>query len=187
MAFLLLAAEAKSQTTGPFHIGLKGGANFSTLSVSREGLTSKYTPGFSAGLMGRLDISKMYLQSELLYSRKGTGLEQDNSGNQKTKWNSIEIPVLVGYKILSSENTNLRIFGGGVYSYILNDKVSVLPQVKNSFADFDKSNIGYQVGAGIDVGKLTFDFRYEGGLNNLSKDFKSRPNSFQVSVGFMIF
>ncbi|MNL80333.1 hypothetical protein D3C87_2071560 [compost metagenome] len=74
-----------------------------------------------------------------------------------------------------------------MYSYTISEKASLFKQINNSFNKFDKSNIGYQVGAGIDVGKLTFDLRYEGGLSSVSKQFKSRPNSFQASVGFMIF
>jgi len=182
-----IANEVKSQSKNPVHIGFKGGANFSNLSLSNSNLDSKYSLGYHGGMFTRIDISKLYLQGELLYAQKKSKVENSLIGAKQAKWSSIEVPVLVGYKILQSDNVNFRVFGGGVYSYVLNDKTSVLKQVSQSFQKFDKSNVGYQVGAGVDIGKLTLDLRYEGALTNISKEFKSRPNSFQASIGFMIF
>ncbi|SHG64604.1 porin family protein [Pedobacter caeni] len=186
IAFTMMATAASAQKN-PFHIGLKGGANFSKLPISSEGVTSKYATGFSAGAFTRIDISKVYVQGELLFSKKASKFNSDLLNDQKVSWSSIDVPVLVGYKLLNMDLLNVRIFGGGVYSYTISEKASLFKQIDNSFNKFDKSNIGYQVGAGIDVGKLTFDLRYEGGLSSVSKQFKSRPNSFQASVGFMIF
>jgi opacity protein-like surface antigen len=187
IAMALMTNEAKSQSASPIHIGLKGGADFSSLSLSKNGLTSKYSPGYHAGLFTRVDISSLYVQGELLYASKKSKVETGLAGSQQVKWNSIEVPVLVGIKLLQQDHLNLRIFGGGVYSYVLNDKSSILQEVSQSFKKFDKSNIGYQAGAGVDFGRLSLDLKYEGALTNISKEFKSRPSSFQASVGFMIF
>lgn len=186
IAFTMMATAASAQKS-PIHIGLKGGANFSKLPISSSGISSKYATGFSAGAFTRIDISKVYVQGELLFSKKASKFNSDLLNDQKVSWSSIDVPVLVGYKLLNMDLLNVRIFGGGVYSYTISEKASLFKQINNSFNKFDKSNIGYQVGAGIDVGKLTFDLRYEGGLSSVSKQFKSRPNSFQASVGFMIF
>ena len=186
IAFTMMATAASAQKS-PIHIGLKGGANFSKLPISSSGISSKYATGFSAGAFTRIDISKVYVQGELLFSKKASKFNSDLLNDQKVSWSSIEVPVLVGYKLLNMDLLNVRIFGGGVYSYTISEKSSLFKQINSSFNKFDKSNIGYQVGAGIDVGKLTFDLRYEGGLSSVSKQFKSRPNSFQASVGFMIF
>jgi hypothetical protein len=179
--------EARSQTNSPIHIGFKGGANFSDLSLSKSNADSRYSLGYHAGVFSRVDISKFYLQGELLYAQKRSKIENGSFDAQKIKWNSIEVPVSVGYKVIKSQDVTLRIFGGGVYTYVLNDKTSVLKQVSQSFQKFDKFNIGYQAGAGLDFGRLSFDMKYEGALTNISKEFKSRPNSFQASIGFMIF
>lgn len=179
--------EVKAQSKTPIHIGFKGGANFSDLSLSKSNFESKYSLGYHAGVFTRVDISQFYLQGELLYSQKRSKIENGKFSDQKVKWSSIEVPVLVGYKLLKSENLGLRIFGGGVYSYVINDKTSILKEVSQSFQKFDKSNIGYQAGAGVDIGRVSFDLKYEGALTNISKDFKSRPGSFQASIGLMIF
>lgn len=187
MAITLFGTSANAQDSSPIHIGLKAGGNFSSLSFSSEGLTSKYAPGFSAGAFVRVDIDRLYIQGELLYSKKNAELDAGSLGRAKASWNSIEVPMSLGYKILKTDRTSLRVYGGGIYSYVLNDHASLLGEVKKSFNAFDKSNIGYQAGAGADFGRLTLDLRYEGSLSNLSNQFKSRPSSFQVSVGFMIF
>jgi hypothetical protein len=179
--------EAKSQSISPVHIGIKGGGNFSNLSLSKNNLDSKNSLGYHAGAFTRIDIARSYLQGEILFSHKKSKIEDGSVGTKKAKWNSIEVPLLIGFKVLKSDFVNLRIFGGGVYSYVLNEKASILKQVSQSFRKFDKSNIGYQAGLGVDIGSLTFDLKYEGALTRISKEFNARPNSFQASVGFMIF
>jgi opacity protein-like surface antigen len=183
----LITNQVKSQSKSPIHIGFKAGVNSSNLSLSKGNLDSKYSLGYHFGAFSRVDISDLYVQGEVLYSQKKSKIENGSLGAQQAKWNSIDVPVLIGYKILKSETATLRIFGGGVYSYVLKDKASILKQVSESFKEFDKSNIGYQAGAGVDIGRLTFDLKYEGSLTKISKEFNARPNSFHASIGFMIF
>lgn len=185
VSLALITTQAKSQS--PIHIGLKGGANFTDLSLNYGDLKNKYSAGYSAGAFTRVDISKLYVQGELLYSHKSSKVESNTLGAEKTSWNSIDVPVTIGYKILKSDNLSLRVFGGGVYSYILNDKARILREVKESFKKFDKSNIGYVAGVGVDLGKITIDLSAQGSLTKMSSDFKSRPLTFQATVGFMIF
>jgi opacity protein-like surface antigen len=171
----LISTEVKSQSKSPIHIGFKGGASFSNLSLSKVGLDSKYSLGYHGGLFTRLDISDLYLQGELLYAQRKSKLENGNLGTQTAKWNSIEVPLQFGYKLLKSEQATLK------------DKASILKQVAQSFDRFDKSNIGYQGGLGVDFGRLSLDLKYEGSLTKLSKEFNAKPNAFQASIGFMIF
>ncbi|WP_316747722.1 porin family protein [Pedobacter gandavensis] len=187
VAFMLLAGTAKSQDSSPIHVGLKAGANYNKLSISAPGISGKFAPGFSAGAFTRVDLGRAYVQGELLYSNKSGKLDGNGAKDQKAKWSGIDVPLVVGYKILNTAQMNLRVFGGAVYSYTLNDKTSVLKQLNPAFQGFKKSNVGYQAGAGIDLGKLTFDLRYERALTDIDKTFKSRPQSFQASVGFLIF
>lgn len=179
--------EAKSQSKSPIHIGIKGGGNFSDLSLSETIIDSKNSLGYHAGVFTRLDISRLYVQGELLYSQKTSKIEKGSLGATKVKWNSIEVPVMVGFHLLKSEKATFRIFGGGVYSYVVNDKATLLNQVSQSFQKFDKSNVGFQAGVGADIGRLTLDLKYKGALTNISSDFKARPTSIQASVGIMLF
>lgn len=182
-----ITTEVKSQSKSPIHIGFKAGANSSNLSLSEGSLDSKYSLGYHFGAFSRVDISNLYLQGEVLYSQKKSKIEGGSASGQQARWNSIDVPVLLGYKLIKSEKATLRIFGGGVYSYVLNEKASILKQAAESFQKFDKSNIGYQAGVGVDFGRLTFDLKYEGALTHMSSDVKARPNTYHASIGFMIF
>lgn len=179
-----IALSGKAQTLSPVHFGIKGGGNFSSLSLSDTRLDSKFSGGYFAGAMVRVDLRKVYIQGDVLFAQKKSKIETNDGRTEDAKWKSIEVPLVIGYKIVDLSLLNVRVFGGGVYSYVMDDNISILNNVNNSYREFDKSNVGYQVGAGVDISRFTIDLRYEGGLNNLSKDFKSKPNSFSLSLGY---
>lgn len=180
----LVSSKINAQSPFPIHIGIKGGSNYSELPVS-DGFSSKYAVGYFGGAMARFDFKRFYIQNEILYSEKSSKIEQTSSAESKNaKWRSLEMPLLIGYKVIDLSTLNVRVFGGGVYSYVLDENFSSLNQLQDSYKKFDKSNIGYQVGGGVEMWKFTVDLTYQGGLNNVSKNFSSKPNSFNISVGY---
>lgn len=180
----LISSKVNAQSPLPIHVGIKGGSNYSELPVS-DGFSSKYAAGYFVGGMARFDFKRFYIQNEILYSEKSSKIEKTSlSGSKNAKWRSIEMPLVIGYKVIDLSTLNVRVFGGGIYSYVLDENISSLNQLKNSYTKFNKSNIGYQVGAGIEMWKFTLDLTYQGGLNNISKDFSSKPNSFNIGVGY---
>ncbi|WP_428229821.1 porin family protein [Flavobacterium sp.] len=183
--FLLgLASKINAQSPLPIHIGIKGGSNYSELPVSDD-FSSKYAIGYFGGAMARFDFKRFYIQNELLYSEKSSKIEKTTiSGSKNAKWRSLEMPLVIGYKVIDLSALNVRVFAGGIYSYVLDENFSSVNQLKDSYTKFDKSNISYQVGAGVEVLKFTVDLTYQGGLNNVNKNFSSKPNSFTVGVGY---
>ena len=181
VCFAFTAQIASAQT--PFHFGVKGGLNFSELSTSYKDYDSKNSTGFSAGIMTRIDIKKAYIQAELLYAEKNLKMNSLSEVNIKPKMKNLEVPVVLGYKFVNLPMFNVRGFAGGVYSKTIGDNFNN-KDVKEVFNDFDKSNIGYRVGFGADIAKFTVDFSYDGGLNNISNDFKSKPNTWLVTIGY---
>lgn len=180
----LISSKIYAQSAFPVHIGIKGGSNYSELPVSK-GFNSEYAAGYFGGVMARFDFKRFYIQNEILYSEKSSKIEKTTLMDSKNaKWRSIEVPLVIGYKVVDLDALNVRVFGGGVYSYVLDENFSSLNQLKDAYTKFDKSNIGYQVGAGVEFWKFTLDFTYQGGLNNVSKSFSSKPNSFNVGVGY---
>ena len=76
---------------------------------------------------------------------------------------------------------------GPVYTSILSKNLS--QSLSDAYADFGhykSSTLGFQAGAGVDIGAITADVRYEGGLTKINSDFGQRQNLFAVSVGFKI-
>lgn len=180
----LVSSKINAQSPLPIHIGIKGGSNFSELPVSDD-FNSKHAVGYFVGAMARFDFKRFYIQNKILYSEKSSKIDKiSGTGSKNAKWKSIEVPLVIGYKVVDLAGLNVRVFAGGVYSYILDENFLSLNQLKDSYRKFDKSNIGYQVGAGVEVWKFTVDFTYQGGLNNVNKNFSSKPNSFNVGVGY---
>jgi len=192
IAFLGLAIASiagtgmvQAQSSSPLHIGIKAGANYTKVSTSSS-LTGKYNFGYQGGAMARLDISRAYIQGELLFNHRKSDFSSQE-GKSKLSWNSVDLPVVIGYKIVDQGTFNVRAFAGGLYSYSFNREISRAKDVNEIFTKFDKSNIGLTAGLGVDIDKLSIDLRYETGLSNISKDFKSKPFGFSVGVGYFIF
>ncbi|MDR6371428.1 hypothetical protein J2795_002785 [Chryseobacterium bernardetii] len=183
---IFCSIETKAQQTPAFHIGVKGGANF-TKTSTESSLEGKYGFGYQAGVMTRLDIGKLYVQGEALFNKRKTSYQSQDGSSSKLSWNAIDIPVVVGYKIIKADDFNVRVFAGGVYSYAFNNKVSTSQALQEGFKKFDKSNIGITGGVGLDYKNFTVDLRYETGLTSINKEFKSKPHSFSLGIGYFLF
>lgn len=179
--------DTQAQQTPAFHVGIKGGANFTKTSTESSSLEGKYGFGYQAGAMARVDLGRLYVQGEALFNKRKASYEAKNAGAAKLTWNSIDIPVVIGYKIIKNDDFNVRAFAGGVYSYAFNNKLSVSESLQDGFNKFDKSNIGVTGGIGVDYKNFTVDLRYEHGLSNISKEFKSKPHSFSLGIGYFLF
>ena len=183
---IFCSMEIKAQQTPAFHIGVKGGVNF-TKTSTESSLEGKYGFGYQAGVMTRMDIGKLYVQGEALFNKRKTSYQSQDGSSSKLSWNAIDIPVVVGYKLIKADDFNVRVFAGSVYSYAFNNKVSASQAIQEGFKKFDKSNIGVTGGVGLDYKNFTVDLRYETGLTSISKEFKSKPHSFSLGIGYFLF
>ena len=181
---LLIAVSigAKAQVS----LGIKGGVNFSK--ISSDNLKESTLTGYQAGLFARVGNS-WYFQPELYLSGTGGKFEssennQDFSG--KVRFTNLNVPLLIG-KSFGEKDLNLRVMAGPIYTYQLDKSGNLGDNINGAVQNFNKSNIGYQVGAGVDIGAITADLRYEGGLTKISDSFAKRQNLWALSVGFKIF
>jgi hypothetical protein len=178
---------------GQFSFGLKLGANFSKLSSNIDTISSSMTPGFQVGAFVRVG-KRFYVQPEAYYTLAGGKLSGDTTDwNQKFTVGSLDIPVLVGFKILNAKIVNLRILAGPMVSFITNSKVTNESTAPFSTSDLNTVNWAIQAGAGVDVLFLTFDVRYQWGLNDIIKTagstgtpVNSKLNTWVLSLGFKL-
>lgn len=178
---VFFAAYCNAQSPSPLHIGLKAGANFTDLTTAKE-LKVKSVAGYGLGLMARLDIKKAYLQADFMFSEKNVKID---NGSSTSKMKHFEVPVVVGYKLINLPLLHLRAYAGGVYTNMVNDNFSK-EAAEGVFKDFDKNNLGYRVGIGADILKFTVDVSYDAGFKSISKEYKSKPNTVFVSIGYFI-
>ncbi len=77
---------------------------------------------------------------------------------------------------------------GPIYTSVLSNNFSNSVNVAyQDFGHYRNSTLGYQAGAGVDIGPITADLRYEGNLTDINPDFGQRQNLWALSVGFKFF
>ena len=174
----LVALTATAQST--FSLGVKAGVNFSNF-ISKSNLE----PGADAGVFFR--IGKMvYFQPEVLYSFRTSSFEtmvDEVKQNIEIQEHYIDIPLLLGVKVLNKDNFNLRVF--------LGPRVGL--RLGSDYNDID-SMLGYaqwggQAGIGIDFWRFTFDFKYDISVSKF-KEFDNKTfwkqNIMSLAIGFKI-
>jgi hypothetical protein len=190
--FTLLAAALSFSAQAQFSLGVKGGVNFSHLSVNQGRINSTTLPGYQIGLWTRIGKG-FYVQPEVYLGSSGSNFDfQYDQSNQtvtesgKVRFTTLNIPLLVGQSFGLSK-LNFRLMAGPMYSYILDDNENLSQNVKNAYRDFGNyknSTLGYQAGAGVDVLKFSVDLRYEGGITEINPAYGQRQNVWHLSLGY---
>lgn len=187
--FVLFSAAAFSQVLPSFQFGIKGGANLSKFSTS-DFLNSDNRAGYYAGVWARIGAAGLHLQPELYLSGKNATLTHNATGYEnKVKFTSLDVPILVGTKI-GAAGVGIRLNTGPVVSFVLDDKQNFGAAASSVFhGDFKGQNFAWQFGAGLDIGSIGFDLRYEKGLSKIGKDGYSdtKLNLFTFGVALKLF
>ncbi len=181
--------------------GIKGGVNFAQLKTDfqnqsigtnlQQSLDTK--TGYAAGAYLRLGVG-FFIQPELMFSAKGGNLNLGTGTSAETvsiNYTSIDVPVLFGVKF-----GPLRVNAGPLASFKVT--ISISDDLKNYSSNIGESfkgaSYGYQAGAGIDLGSLSLDLRYEGSLSDVSAvadvtkvSYTQKGNLWQMTLGYKIF
>ena len=195
VSFLACVVVTFGQT---LDFGVKAGFNTSSIAGSLNNVSSSFKSrsGSNIGIFARLGGSKLYLQPELLYATKNSSFDATVSLGQTStntiKIHTIQIPVLLGYKLLDLKLASIRAFTGPAGSFVTSGSITNInaQEVKDNL---NSMNWAWQLGAGVDVLKFTLDVRYEMGMNNITKnqiqDYISinKGNIFTISLGFKFF
>ena len=158
MALFGLATHAQSDSG----FGIKGGLNYNGNgdffdSAENASRSPDKNVGYHIGVFGKLG-NKIYVRPELVY----TSTKSDyNEGDLKL--NKLDVPVLVGVKVIGP----LHVFAGPAFQYILNTKFDgvTIDDIENDFS------VGLHIGAGVNLGKLGVDIRYERGFSENEVNF----------------
>jgi hypothetical protein len=181
---LLAAFTLTGNAQEIFNLGLKTGINTSKISSHRSDYDAQYINNYMFGAFARFNFGPIYLQPEAYFNSKGGEINSDNTTTAVNSFNlnTIDVPALVGLKIINQEPLNLRVMAGPVFSFAT--KKDVEGDV------FTKSNIennffGWQFGAGVDFLFLTLDLRKENYGSDLydSPDFNTKKGNWIVSLG----
>ena len=191
---LLLLAAGLTLTTAQAQIrfGVKAGLNLNTSDVKKvfqdgEIGTHDNPVGYHFGLQARIQtpLLGLYIQPELLYNSNTTrfnyipAVKTDNYF--KLRKTDLDLPVLLGFKILLFRLNAGPVFKVNLKEKVLNKGVSENYEVKSSFKN---KYVGYQAGIGLDLMSLTFDIRYNGNFGKTSATLQAveRSSSVPASV-----
>ncbi|MFI3265182.1 MAG: outer membrane beta-barrel protein [Rikenellaceae bacterium] len=170
------------------YYGVTAGANVSNFKLTDAANTdlSSSQLGYQAGVMAGIDLLFLEVGAEALWVHNTMNLDGYDSDN-KVVSNSVEIPVLASLSILGPLNVKV-----GPSFMVYND-------AKIKYADGHedlnavKSSVGYVVGLGLNIFKLTFDVRYNGqfkkdtsflGIDSTASEYDIKASTFSASVGY---
>lgn len=189
--FFLFALASYAQ---PFlNLGVKGGVHFSNLDIENENdlldIDSESITQTHWGAFARLGVNRVYLQPEVYFSKKGGDLSSDLVDMAAGfDYNNVDVPLLLGYKLINGSAFDLRLMAGPVFSFVTDaDYPTELDPYLNE--DFFNEHVwGLQYGVGVDVLFMTLDARFEHGTKVYDDPnlISGKGTTFMISVGFKI-
>lgn len=169
-----------------FGIKVGGNYNLNSISSNSSNLSMENTTSLLGGGFVRIKLKKISLQGEVLFANKKAEITGAVSGNRKVSFNSFDIPLMVGYKLIDLKVTKLRLNAGLIPSFVTGNR-----------GDLDKVNYKdayYSATAGLslDIPLFLFDIRYQGAigdyyeLQNVNSNTKLSNSMITLSVGWKI-
>lgn len=158
--FALVSMTAFAQNDSGF--GIKAGLNYNANgdyfeSAGQAARNPDRNVGYHIGLFGKLG-DRVFFRPELIYTRTKSDYDGD-----KFDMSKLDAPLLIGFKVIGP----LNVFAGPAFQYILDTEFDgiTINDVENDFT------AGLNIGAGIDLGKLGIDLRYERGFSENEATF----------------
>lgn len=174
-------------------VGLKFGLSSTQVDFqSDQFLPSEAQLGYHLGVFARLGGVGFFVQPEVLFTQTSGSFilelpNQNSSTTYEANFNRLDVPVMAGFRMFRI----FRLMAGPIATYSIN---STLKEVGSTFEniDFKKATLGYQTGVGIDLGNLSVEGKYEGGLSKFTDGIGSyaadnRVNQWVLSVGLKLF
>lgn len=177
---------ASAQLLPSFQFGVKGGVNFASLSSSST-FSSSNQAGYLGGFWARVGALGFNFQPEIYLTGKNVDIS-NNGSETKAKFTSIDVPLLFGGKI-GAFGLGARFYTGPLVSFAINKNQSFSGALSNAAAfNYHNQNFAWQVGAGLDIKKISIDLRYEAGITKQSYgNAQTRVNLFNLSLAVPLF
>lgn len=194
--FALLLVLGATQAFSQNGIGIKAGLSSTEIDFkSKEFVPADAQTGYHVGLFGRFGGAGFFVQPELLFTQTSGEFAYVPGGvsggtppeNYKAEFNRLDIPVMVGFRMFKV----IRLMAGPIASLNVDSKLeNSVDTVKD--ANFKEATFGYQAGLGVDIGNLSIEGKYEGGLSKVTENIgqnstDNRINQWVLSVGFRLF
>jgi len=175
-------------------LGIKGG--LSSTQVNFEGgqlVPSDAQMGYHLGVFARFGGIGFFVQPEVLFTQTSgqfveiSSLSSIPPINYEAKFNRLDVPVMAGFRLLKI----IRVMAGPIASFNIDSSLQEAGKTVQNI-DFKNATLGYQTGVGVDLGNLSIEGKYEGGLSKFTENVgtynaDNRINQWVLSVGFKLF
>lgn len=170
-----------------FDLGIKGGVNFSKVSFDMDDYSAESITKSHFGAFGRIGWDRVFIQPEFYFSGKGGDVTSDMMSTMTSfNYRSMDIPILLGGRIIKGKIFDLHILAGPVFSNVSSEEINGEDLGDQMF--YKDHYFGIQYGVGVDVLFLTLDARMENGIGALYSDptidSQGKNQTFMISLGF---
>lgn len=179
--YLVIAVTLSAQVN--FDLGVKGGVNFSKLSFEKDDYSAESVTKTHFGAFGRIGWDRVFIQPEVYFSGKGVDVNSTANTVSSLDFNTVDVPVLLGIKLIKGNSVDFHVLGGPVFSSITSKEISGSVFDDKSF--YKDHYFGVQYGLGVDFLFLTLDARMENGLGDCYSDptIAGKNKAFMISLG----
>ncbi|WP_435354466.1 porin family protein [Emticicia sp. SJ17W-69] len=192
--FALLFVVSSTYAQKGFQLGIKGGVTFNQITTDAGSLGKNISQsydtktGYVVGVWGRFG-DKVFLQPELLLAQKGGTIDIQNVGKVKFSYSNLDVPVLVGFRVLKI----FRVNAGPVATFKLSEDQKLKDALKGLTTNDEaikNASFGYQLGVGVKLLGINLDLRKVGSLSEISalnmSSNQFKDSGWQFTVGFKI-
>lgn len=124
LSLLLLLVTVTLFAQVKFDLGIKGGVNFSKVSFDVEDYSAESITKSHFGAFGRIGWDRIFIQPEFYFSGKGGDVPSDLISTATSfNYKSMDIPVLLGIRLIKGKAFDIHVVGGPVFSSISSEEI----------------------------------------------------------------
>jgi hypothetical protein len=184
----ILSTSLMAQPT--FDLGLKAGLNNSKVTLKLDQINSESILKYHIGAFGRIGFGRIFLQPEAYFSAKGGEVEGSIIDvASRFDFNTLDVPLLLGIKVLKGEKADLRIMAGPVFNIVTSNDIEGDDLLNSQY--YKDNYFGFQYGLGVDIFAFTLDLRMENSANKFyqhpDSELDGKNSTFMISLGYNIF
>lgn len=193
LVFLLVMGSSLTLFAQKNGLGIKAGLTSTQVDFeSEQFIPSDAQMGYHLGVFARFGGMGFFVQPEVLFTQTSGRIKlqlptPNLTKDYEVKFNRLDVPVLAGFRFLKV----VRVMAGPIASFSIDSSLKESGTIVKDI-DFNQATLGYQMGVGLDLGNISIDGRYEGGLSEFTENIGSltadnRINQWLLSVGFKLF
>ncbi len=180
---------ASAQIIPSFQFGVKAGVNIASLQASSSAtFATSNRAGYLGGVWARVGALGLNFQPEMYVTAKDVDVNTQGGGTTTAKFTSLDVPLLVGVKV-GAFGVGARFYTGPLVSFALDKNQSLGGAAGKALSlDYKDQNVAWQLGAGLDIKRISIDFRAEAGITEQTYGYNhTRVNLFNVSLAYSLF